>query len=247
SPGCTNDKRMERHLPPLSPGALRLADMGFFSIQGLEALNEQKVYWITRLALDNRFRDAAGRRWSPAEFLRQQKTEQVDVPILLGGRRHRLPCRLIAFRAPPAVVVKRHERLRSEVRRRGRVHPDKWILAEWTFYITNLASEQLSVAEAWILARCRWQIELLFKLWKSEGRIDESRSVKPWRVLCEVYAKLLGMVVQHWLLLISCWDHPDRSLVKASRTVRRNVWPLALALPQRQLVHGILLQLRQCL
>jgi len=88
----------------------------------------------------------------------------------------------------------------------------------------------LTVREALVLARARWQIELLFKLWKSHGHIDESRSGKPWRVLCEVYAKLLAMVVQHWLLLTGCWASPDRSLVKAAQTVREHAMHLASAL-----------------
>ena len=71
---------------------------------------------------------------------------------------------------------------------------EAWALAAWTVYVTNVPVALLSLDEALVLARCRWQIELLFKLWKQEGRIDESRSEQPWRVLCEVYAKLLGMV-----------------------------------------------------
>jgi len=88
----------------------------------------------------------------------------------------------------------------------------------------------LTLCEALVLARARWQIELLFKLWKSHGHIDESRSGKPWRVLCEVFAKLLAMVVQHWLLLTGCWAYPDRSLVKAAQTVREHAMHLASAL-----------------
>ncbi len=72
-------------------------------------------------------------------------------------------------------------------------------------------------------------MELLFKLWKSHGRIDESRSAKPWRMLCEVYAKLLAMVVQHWLLVAGCWAYPDRSLVKAAQTVRKHALAMASA------------------
>jgi hypothetical protein len=44
-----------------------------------------------------------------------------------------------------------------------------------------------------------WQVALLFQLWKSPGRIDESWSTKPWCILCEVYAPLLAMLVQHWV------------------------------------------------
>ena len=45
-----------------------------------------------------------------------------------------------------------------------------------------------------------------------------------------MYAKLLAMVVQHWLLLTGCWAYPDRSLVKAAQTVRHHAMHLASVL-----------------
>lgn len=245
-PGYVSELATIQQAPPLPPGALRLADMGFFSLESLEALHQQQVCWLTRLQFNTRFRDGNGQVWTLPAFVARLQGDRIDVPILLGLDQ-RLPCRLIVVRASPEVVEKRRERLQKYLRRRGKVHPDRWLLAEWTIYVTNIPAERLSVEEALILARCRWQIELLFKLWKSEGRVDESRSQKPWKVLCEIYAKLLGMVVQHWLLLVGCWSHADRSLVKASRTVRRHVWPLALVLTRGHLVCGILMHLQRCL
>jgi hypothetical protein len=245
-PGCQTDHEGVRLLPPLPAGALHLADLGYFSLDRLEELHGQEVWFLTRVSVNTRFRDAAGRVWTAAAFLAQQTGPTIEVPIELGLAQ-RLPCRLLAMRAPPKVVALRRERLRKHRRRRGRLHRDRWALAEWTYYVTNVPAERLSAAEAWVLARCRWQIELLFKLWKSEGRVDESRSAKPWRILCEVYAKLLGMVVQHWLLLVGCWSYADRSLRKASRTVRRHSWSLALSLLNRHLVYAMLLNLRRCL
>src|SRR6267143_1035265 len=63
--------------------------------------------------------------------------------------------------------------------------------------------------EAQGLRRCskRATPELLCKLWKSHGRVDESRSTKPWRILCAVDAKLLAMLVQHGVFLVSCWAY----------------------------------------
>jgi DDE family transposase len=245
-PGYVSEHATMQQAPSLPPGALRLADMGFFSVGNLQALHQQQVCWLTRLQFNTRFRDSNGQVWTVPAFVAQLPGDRIDAPIWLGLD-ERLPCRLIVVRAAPEVVDKRRQRLQKYRRRRGRVHRDRWRLADWTIYVTNIPAERLSVAEALILARCRWQIELLFKLWKSEGRVHESRSHKPWKVLCEIYAKLLGMVVQHWLLLVGCWSHANRSLVKASRTVRRHVWPLALVLTRGHLVYGILMHLQRCL
>ena len=95
--------------------------------------------------------------------------------------------------------------------------------------------------------QCVWQIELLFKLWKSQGRVDESRSSKPWRVLCEVYAKLLAMVVQHWLFLVSCWAYPDRSLSKAAQTVRKHALHVASAFQEPTQLTRALTTIQRCL
>ena len=80
-------------------------------------------------------------------------------------------------------------------------------------------------------SHARWQIELLFKLWKQHALVDEWTGTKPWRILCEVYAKLLAMVVQHWVLLLACWDDPHRSLSGAAEVLREQV-PM--------LVHGVM-------
>ena len=105
----------------------------------------------------------------------------------------------------------------------------------------------LSATEALLLLRARWQVELLFKLWKSHGLLDESRSAKPWRRLCELYAKLLALLVQHWLLLLSCWRYPDRSLVQAAQTIQRFATALALELTDLKRLAAVLGKLQACL
>src|SRR5262249_6314394 len=94
-----------------------------------------------------------------------------------------------------------------------------------------------------VLGRCRWQIELLFKVWKSDGGLDKSRSEKPYRVLCEVYAKLIALVVQHWLAVAGCWDQPRLSLRKAMRTARRMALVFAGVLGNRAVLDVVLLVL----
>ena len=86
-----------------------------------------------------------------------------------------------------------------------------------------------------VLARVPWPMELLFKLWKSQGHLCAWRSQKPWRIWCEVYAKRIAMILQHWILLTSSWHSPNRSVVKASKTVAKHALHLAAALAQKQM------------
>jgi hypothetical protein len=87
--------------------------------------------------------------------------------------------------------------------------------------VSNVEPERLTLREAVVLYRARWQIELLLKLWKSHGLVDEVTSQQPVRQAAEVFARLLAVMVQHWLLVATVWKHADRSLVKAIIGIRR--------------------------
>ena len=120
-------------------------------------------------------------------------------------------------------------------------------LAAWTLFVTTVPAERLTLREALVLGRMRWQIELLLKLWKSQGHVDASRSTKAWRILCEVYAKLLAMLVQHGVFLVSFWASPDRSLTKAAQTVQKHALHLASAFSSVQRLGRALLTVQRCL
>jgi Transposase DDE domain len=246
--GRAADSTCDARLEPLAPGALRIGDLAYFDLQTFADLTARGVYWLSRFKAGTRLSDERGRAGSLAEFLAQQTGDSVDVRVQLGAE-VRLPCRLLAQRVPAEVAEQRRERLRSKQRRKGRKYQqaDPWALAEWTVYVTNVPESMLTLEEGLVLARCRWQVELLWKLWKSYGRIDESRSEKPWRVLTEIYVKLLGMVVQHWILLASCWSRPERSLAKASATIRRHVPELAATMDHGHFVRGALQRIARCL
>ena len=163
-------------------------------------------------------------------LLPQQVGQVVQYGVLVGAQA-RIPARLIIVRVPSEVAKQRRERLEEEAQDKGQaVSPEQWDLAEWTIVITNVSRGRLSVIEVLQLMRIRWQLELLYKLWKQYGQIDEWRSKQPWRILCEVYGKLAAMLLQHWLILLGCWHDPWRSLVKAAQVVRRHAMRVLAAL-----------------
>jgi hypothetical protein len=246
---------------PLPAGALRITDLGFFSLRALKELDEGHVFWLTRIHAHTAVFDETGARWSLGALLTEQATrqqrahqqsEQVDLPVQMGAK-ERLPCRLVAVKVPAAIAAKRRCKLRKEAKRRGHnVSAERLQQADWNIFATNVPVEKLSLAEVLVLARARWQIELLFKLWKSGGRIDEWRTQKPQRIMCEVYAKLLAMVVQHWFLLVSCWADmwvEGRSMTKAAGIVRQCAMHIAcqLGMGKTQRLHEAIRTLQNCI
>ena len=65
----------------------------------------------------------------------------------------------------------------------------------------------------------RWQIELLFKLWKSRNRLATHRCATAEEQLAVVYVKLITVLVQHWYLLTATWCECRRSLMKAAAII----------------------------
>jgi hypothetical protein len=245
--GRAQDKACARRHRPLPRGALRLADLGYFSLGELRALETAEVYWLSRYKVGAAVFDAAGRRQAASTLLQAHGEATLDLPITLGAA-ERLPCRLLAARVPPPVAAARRRKLKAAAKREGQTpSQERLALCDWTVLVTNVPPALLSVDEALVLGRARWQIELLFKLWKQHGQLDLSRSHKPWRILCELYAKLIALVLQHWLLLLGCWEYPNRSLPKAAHLVRAHTTALAAAFARPALLRATLATLGRCL
>lgn len=243
-----HDKRspLQHEVPP--PGTLRLTDLGFYALPVLRSLANAGAFWLCRAQVQTTLFTRDGRRWSLVELLQAQHGDVVDLPVFLGATQ-RLPSRLIAFRLDGQAAAARRRKVRYIARRKARpASPERLALCAWDALVTNAPLEMLTAEEARILGRARWQIELLFKLWKSEGQLEESRSRRPFRLLCELYAKLIGLVIQHWCTVLGCWSCLERSLTKAGRVIREYALDLARCLrcPRRlrETLHEIVQSLR---
>ena len=228
--GRDNDHRTPLQTEDIQEGSLHLRDLGYFELDVLRQIGEKKAYFLTRLQDGTAVFRSDGQRIELAKYLRKQKGNVVDEPVTLGVE-DRLPCRLVAIRVPPEVARRRRQQVLEKARKKQYTpSADKLYLCAWNFYVTNAPEEMLSVAEVLVLARMRWQIELIFKLWKSHGGLGHTRSKKPWRILCEVFAKLLAQLIQHWILIQACWHCPQLSLRKAAKAVRAFAASLAAQL-----------------
>jgi hypothetical protein len=217
-------------LPRPLERSLSIADLGFWSLADFAQAAHTQRWWLSRCPPKLQLFDAQGQRWSLADLLAAQTDERCELTVQLGVEQ-RLSARLLAVRVPAAVAEQRRRRLQATAKRKGRtVSATQVALAGWTVLVTNVPADMLSLAEALALYHIRWQIELLFKLWKSEGRLDETRAERPERVQCEVYAKLLALLCAHWLMLVSSWSEASSSPTRLMRTIRKHAQGVVQAL-----------------
>ena len=244
--GRAQDKTAPMQTTPLPVGSLRLADLGYLSIPVLADYGQHGVFWLTRYQTNLLLFDLDEQPLEVLDVLPTAETSILDRPVFVSE--HRLACRLVAVRVPASVAEERRRKLRADAQDKGRTPGTRQLtLCDWVIFLTNVPTERLSVAQFLVLARARWQIELLFKLWKSFGQLDQSRSAKPYRILCELYAKLLIMLMQHWVAITCGWHHPNRSWLKVAQTIRQHIISLASVLGSAEQMTKVLTTIQSCL
>lgn len=222
-PGRHADRRSSAAEAVYAPSSLRLQDLGYFNLQRMQEQAQRGEYWISRLQPGTRLFSTDGEAIDlPAQLHAWSKQgvscHEMDVKV---GMKQALTARCLLWKLPTPASARRRANIRKKARKHGR-QPTARTLAvgDWNLLIANVEASRLSLEEVFLLYGVRWQIEMLFKLWKNQGRVGDSRSEKSQRILCELYAKLLGVLVQHWLVLAGLWKMPERSLVKGCQMIR---------------------------
>jgi len=202
---------------PFPDGALVVEDLGYLDAQRLRRRAASGVATIVPLRCSLALHDERGQRINLLAWLRRHPGRPVERWVDWQGVR----LRLVALPATPATAARKRAGIREAAERHGRVPaPTAVALADWIVLLTTVPPEQAPIAQIATLMRLRWQIELVFKLWKDQGKLDETRGWNPARIQTELYAKLLGLLIAHWVLLATAWQWADRSLVKAGQTIR---------------------------
>jgi hypothetical protein len=242
--GRRPDRGTSRQNVRREPGALRIADLGYFVLPVFAAMSAAGEYFLSRLLFGTYVRyenvavDVLG-------WLAKQPGPFVDVSVILG-QEQRLPCRLIAWRLPQEQANRRRQKLRQEMKRKNR-EPSAERLAwcDWTILVMNVPEELLTPKEAAVLYRARWQVELLFKRWKSQGLVEQLSGATVARQMVRVWSRLLAAVVQHWLTVGTVWGDPTKSLDKVYEAIRDFTGRLAAALDSLSELERVLAAMRQ--
>ena len=187
---------------------LHLLDLGYYKLKHLQALDKAGGFFISRYKTGTSLytTNTAGKLvpldWQ--RFLGQLgKGGGHCLPeVYLGKGKEKLKVRLVAQKVPVEVT---EERAKKQQRRQAgqskggryswRTSEAKKQLMGYNIYITNTCPEQLSPQQVQLYYRLRWQIELLFKIWKSIMEIDKVGKMSIFRFECYLYSRLIVILL----------------------------------------------------
>jgi hypothetical protein len=163
----------------LAPSDVVLADRGYAQCQGMSAAVQQGAALIVRL---NPFSvvlgDAAGAPLELCAALKRQHTETLRtlaVTLRAAGGQHEVRGWVHAYR----LNMEQANRARQKCRqghKKGTPSTESLFLAGWVLVFTTLAPAVLSAQTIMALYRCRWQVEIAIKRWKSVLDVDALRA-----------------------------------------------------------------------
>lgn len=197
TPYVRNDQKASPDLlPHLQKNDLVLRDLGYFAIRVLEQIGQRGAFFLSRFYFRTAVFDLAGRPIDLLALLRQKG--KVDQWVRIG-QKEKMRMRLVAFRAPARVANERRRKARAHLQNRCQLSKAYLELQNWTLFLTTVPVEVLSARQVMELYGQRWQIEIIFKGWKSHFHLEA--------VSCATTASLLEVAIYGKLLFITL-THP---------------------------------------
>jgi hypothetical protein len=185
------------------PGDLIIRDLGYFGLNIFNDMVANDSYFISKLNTQVVVYEFINEQYQEIDFkkLYQQMKEtncfikELDVYI---GKVKKIPTRLIIELVPQEVYEQRIRQKNKNAKKSGYQMRDSFKAQQnFNIFISNIEKEKLPAKSIRNIYRLRWQIELVFKQWKSTYKIDKTHKMKYERWMTLFYARMLLMLI-HW-------------------------------------------------
>ncbi len=206
-PGNVPDASLAKLLlDELLPGDLILRDLGYFKMGELNEIANENAYFISRYKSPVTVRISDNSvdlgRYLNATYDRFPN-QIIDVDVHLGPKA--LGARLIAYKIPPEVAATRRRKVKREAVCQGSTCSEGRLnLCDFIILITNIPRDLIEADIIGTIYRIRWQIELIFKTWKSQLNLQNNLEFRKQNcILCIMYTTLivclLTIMIHGWL------------------------------------------------
>lgn len=203
--GKANDTRYwEEGNLRIASGELHLSDLGYYTLNHLQEIAQKGAYFISRYKTQTNLyiKNEAG-ALEPLDLasIVSDVKENIDIKEVFLGEKQKIPVRLVIEKLPEEVKNKRLQKLKShhanqsKQKKTYQISELKKLLCGYNLFLTNVPQEVLTLSQITQFYRLRWQIELLFKIWKSLLEIDKIGKMSIFRFECYLYGKLIAILL----------------------------------------------------
>jgi Transposase DDE domain len=205
--GHRNDQLDSRQtIGSIAKGDLYIRDLGYVTPTYLKAIIDKGAYFLNRMPPQVTIHTVGKRSLNWRAIHRtfsKTGTHTLDLDVLIY-QREMLPCRLVIERATNEEYRKRLRHAEHSAKKHGvGLSQEHQLRCRYNAFITNVDREILPIDKIRKTYYLRWQIELVFKTWKSFFEINKVKKVKKERMECQLLAKLLWVLL-NWQLFQSC-------------------------------------------
>jgi hypothetical protein len=208
---CRNDQQDSREsLNDIEKGDLLIRDLAYTSQNYIQHIATTKGYYLNRLNSKWKIYDKHGLLIDFSKIGKRLKKYslpviELDAHIVIG--KNLLSTRLIISKVDSQTYNERLRKAQIAADSKGYQLSDRFkTCAALNLFITNIPSQWLKPDQVRAAYGLRWQIELIFKVWKSQTNINKVKAMKLQRFQCQLLAKFLWVlvnwkifwVVQNW-------------------------------------------------
>ena len=191
---------------------LYIRDLGYVTPTYLNAVIERKAFFINRLPPQAIVYSMTNHKNTEIDWLkidrqfRRVGMTALDLDVLVY-KEHQIPCRMVVERVDDQQYRERIKQAEQSAKRHGvGLTQQRRITCRYNVFITNVTRQNLPKEKIRKTYYLRWQIELIFKTWKTTVQINKLKKVKRERLECHLLAKLLWTLL-NWRLLQCCNKH----------------------------------------
>jgi len=200
---CRNDQQDSKEsVDNINKGDLLIRDLGYVTTSYLKSVIEKEGYFLNRIPSQMNVYDIENQQ-EKIDFERvYKKMKKYHLPYLeidaIIGKKAKIPSRLIVYLNKESTYKSRLKRTKKNTKSIGcKVSKEQEIRSRLDIYITNTDQKMIKPENIKSIYSLRWQIELVFKAWKSLCKIDKIKKVKIHRFECMLLAGLIW-ILANW-------------------------------------------------
>lgn len=206
-------------LTDIQPGSLNLFDLGYFSTAFLAETEGNGAFYLCRYRFGiviHFEKDGEKQRLDLMKLVRKMKPGEIKELSVFLGEKDRVPSRFIIEKLPEQLAEAKRRKLKTDKQnKRKGLTKDRLEFCVVNAFVTNVPVEILSTENVRQIYTVRWQIEIVFKTWKSIFKLKEITNINPYRLACMFYGRLIRILIAtrvFWVFKLWIWHENEKEL-----------------------------------